>query len=534
MRSSPAAQTGLVVVAFAVATAVAVREDWPSVDLVFVGVLLSFLLLLTHGVLGSVARSRGARRHARRVAAVGPGEASRRAVEDERARLSVEIDRSVRRSLVAVRDLVVVAEAADDPRSALEAMQRESRSAMAELRRQLGLLGGSDEVDHGSGANGAGRPVEGPGLGPGDGQDASGGAIGRRDAVLAAAVVALTSLEMLLLPGQSGSWPMSAVMALTVLVRRVAPVAAALACASILLLGAVVDAPVGDGVFYPVVVGLLLWSLLEPRQTSVTIGSAVTLYACAVTTRFAHDPDNAPITIVVLSVVSVAAVVVGRTRRSRTRAEERARAHQAALAEAGAVAARTTRREVARELHDVVSHAVSLVAVQAGAAELAWPQDPDATRAGLHAIDETVTTALAELDARPWGVGPAPVWSDVERTVERLRRAGLDVRVATQGHPPAPLMPVVHRLVQEALTNVLKHAEGATAYVIVSSEGARTRVEVTDDGPGRVRGADGYGLVGLGDRVAAVGGTLRVGPGERSGFSVSAVLPHDRAWVRVP
>ena len=193
---------------------------------------------------------------------------------------------------------------------------------------------------------------------------------------------------------------------------------------------------------------------------------------------------------------------------------------------------KVTRREVAHELHDVVSHAVSLVAVQAGAAELAWPRDPEAARAGLQAIDETVSAALVDLDAELWGEAPAPVWADVADTISRLHAAGLTVSLETAGRPPDHLMPTVHRLVQEALTNVLKHAPGATAAVLVASEPDRTRVEIIDDGPGPAPSLPGYGLAGLEERVTAAGGTLVIGPTPQGGFAVRALLPHSRARVR--
>lgn len=538
MRSWGASHVVLVVVAFGVATAAAWREGWPLTDLVFVGVLLSFLVLLGQGVWRSAQRARLARRRQREVVAVAPDDAARRAVEDERARLSAEIDRSVRRSLLAVRGLVAEANAAADPRVALTEIQRESRQAMAELRRQLGLLGAESSPA---------RVPESPPH-PDDGAadsrghttitalstpHASGDALRRGDVLLTAAVVALAAVEVLFTPGQSGSMLTSVAMALTVLARRIAPVPSSLACATILLLGAVVDAPVGDGVFYAIVAGLLLWSLLEPVPTAASLASAGVLYVSAVGTRYLHEPDNAPINIVLLAVVATAALIVGRARRSRATAEERSLAHEAELAEARGAAAETTRREVARELHDVVSHAVSLVAVQAGAAELAWPHDEQATRDGLRAIADTVRTALAELDARP-GEGIGPGWQDVVRTVDRLRAAGLRVDLHLAVSPPDRIMPTVHRIVQESLTNVLKHAPAATARVVVSNDGQRTRVEVTDDGPGRTGAVGGYGLAGLQDRVGLIGGTLSVGEADGGGFAVRAVLPNLVAEVRAP
>ena len=117
----------------------------------------------------------------------------------------------------------------------------------------------------------------------------------------------------------------------------------------------------------------------------------------------------------------------------------------------------------------------------------------------------------------------------MEVTIDRLRRAGLDVRLTVVGQAPRGLLSVVHRLVQEALTNVLRHAGPATAHVEIRSAGGRTHVEVRDDGPGCASRSGGYGLVGLEDRVANSGGTLSVGSGPRGGFVLRAELPHPPA-----
>ena len=120
------------------------------------------------------------------------------------------------------------------------------------------------------------------------------------------------------------------------------------------------------------------------------------------------------------------------------------------------------------------------------------------------------------------------------RTVDRLRAAGLRVELHLAVSPPDQVMPTVHRIVQESLTNVLKHAPAATARVVVSNDGQRTRVEVTDDGPGRTGAVGGYGLAGLQDRVGLIGGTLSVGEADGGGFAVRAVLPNLVAEVRAP
>jgi signal transduction histidine kinase len=522
MRLPRLSEVGLVAVAFTVATAMGVGR--PLIDLFFGGVVFSFLLLLGRLVWGSVVRSWRARRHERQIVAVGAGEVAVHAVEEERARLSSEIDRSVRQSLLTVRSLVNRADPAGDPRPTLVAIQTESRAAMAELRRQLGLIAADPATPEQERSDPWPDRVE-------DRTDQL-GPLARGDLVLTIALLLLTTVEHVVFNVPGRSWWMTSAMALTVLTRRLAPIPTALAGAGVLVLGVVLDAAVGDGFSYPIVVGLLLWSVLERRLTLLSGATAAVLFACAVGSRYAHEPQNGPINIVLLMIVAAAALVVGRTRRSRALSQDRTGAHEARLAKARAQATEETRRAVARELHDVVSHAVSLVAVQAGAAELAWPQDAAATRSGLRAVGETVSAALAELDSQRWGDGPAPGWGDVIRTVDRLRDADLDVRLVTAGAPPDEVLPTVHRLVQEALTNVLKHAPGAIAYVLVSSDPDHTHVEVTNDGPGRTASVAGYGLVGLEDRVSAAGGTLRVGPGADGGFAVRAVLPHSRVAAR--
>lgn len=511
-------------VAFAVAAAVAAEAGRTRADLLFLAVLLSFLFLLARLVWRSVVRSRRARQRERQVVAVRPSEAARRAVDDERVRLSSEIDRSVRRSLHAVRSLVASADEAADPRPGLIAIQAQSRTAMAELRRQLGLIGSDGNAPGEDLVTGEPTTTTPTSLRP----------LERIDVATVMALWALIAAENALVAQaeRPASWLMSALLALTVLTRRLAPVLTALAGATILMLGVVLQEPVADGFSFPLVVGLLLWSLLTREPTPLSVASAGVLLGCAVGSRYEHDPANAPINLFILSTVAMAAYVVGRARRSRAVSQHRAERHQAQLTTAREAATTATRSEVARELHDVVSHAVSLVSVQAGAAELAWPRHPAATRAGLRAIDETVAGALAELNAPEWDQAPAPVWGDVAHTVARLRSAGLTVSLETAGRPPDHLLPTVHRLVQEALTNVLKHAPGAAAAVLVASDPDCTRVEVTDNGPGPAPAVLGYGLVGLQDRVTAAGGTFSVGPTPHGGFAVEAVLPHATASAR--
>ncbi|MGC0144842.1 histidine kinase [Pseudactinotalea sp. Z1732] len=526
MRPPRLAEVGLVTAGFTASVILTWGDPW--IDLFFAGVLLSSLLLLARHVGSGVLRSRQARRHEQDVAAIDRDEAVRDAVEQERARLSAEIDRSVRRSLLAVGRLVPRAEAAlatgADPRPELLAIQAESRAAMAELRRQLGLIG--------SGSRAAGVLPTPPVAEAVQGKSDRLRTINRGDVILTLTVLVLSVTEALAYAEPGSAWWTTGIMALTVLPRRLMPVATVLAGAAVLLLGAMLDAAVTDGFSFPIIVGLLLWSVLEVRPGMASMASAAGLYTAAIGSRFAHEPENGPINVLVLGIVAVCALIVGHSRRVRERADEGAGAHEAELTSARERATERTRQAMARELHDVASHAVSLVAVQAGAAELAWPQDPAATRAGVQAVGDTVSTALGELDVQSWGTGSAPAWDDIERIVARLQGAGLDIRLTASGRPPDVLLPVVHRLVQEALTNVLKHADGATAYVTIGSDEQCTHLEVTDDGPGRTVAVAGFGLAGLEDRVTAVGGRLLVGPGDGGGFALRAVLPHEPTQLR--
>ena len=214
-----------------------------------------------------------------------PSEAARRAVEDERVRLSSEIDRSVRRSLRAVRSLVASADEASDPRPGLVAIQAESRTAIAELRRQLGLIGsdgnarGEDLLTSGT------TPTTSSPLHP----------LGRMDVATVLALWALIAAENALIAQRErpASWLMSAVLALTVLTRRLAPVLTALAGATMLMLGVVLDAPVADGFSFTLVVGLLLWSLLSrsPHRCLLPLPGCCSAAPWAAATRTTPPTD---------------------------------------------------------------------------------------------------------------------------------------------------------------------------------------------------------------------------------------------------
>jgi signal transduction histidine kinase len=197
------------------------------------------------------------------------------------------------------------------------------------------------------------------------------------------------------------------------------------------------------------------------------------------------------------------------------------------------------RARIARELHDVVAHGVSVIAIQADAAEAALAKNPDLAKAPLHAIRGSAAEALADM-RRLLGVlrededgnelTPQPGLGQVDALVQRVRDAGVEVRLKEEGEPrtlPASLDLSAYRILQEALTNVRKHAPGAAADVRLEWGEGTLRIEIADDGPGPNGTApgEGHGLVGMRERVKLHGGELRTGRLNGRGFTVEATLP---------
>jgi signal transduction histidine kinase len=199
------------------------------------------------------------------------------------------------------------------------------------------------------------------------------------------------------------------------------------------------------------------------------------------------------------------------------------------------------RARLARELHDVVAHTVSLMVVQAGAAADVFDARPEKARAALDTIQEHGRAALAELRAMlepmrtgdPDPRGPQPGLDQVDALAAALGAAGLAVAVNRAGPPrevPANVSLSAYRIVQESLTNTLRHARATRADVDLRWTDGALLVEVTDDGaagsaPRPAAAGGGGGLIGMRERARLVGGTLEAGPLPAGGFRVSARLP---------
>ncbi len=234
-------------------------------------------------------------------------------------------------------------------------------------------------------------------------------------------------------------------------------------------------------------------------------------------------------------------------RRFETRAHEstqRAIQVEVAAAEQAVAAVLDERTRIARELHDVIAHSVSVMVVQAGAAEQSVDDDPEFVRQALSTIRGTGTNALAEM-RRVLSVfregddaaarAPQPGLDALPGLLDEVRSAGVEATVAVEGEV-RPLPPgldlAAYRIVQEALTNVRRHARAGNASVLLRYTRHDVQVEVTDDGVGagsRGEHNGGHGLVGMRERVSLYGGELETGPAPGHGFTVRARLPVEPA-----
>jgi signal transduction histidine kinase len=218
-------------------------------------------------------------------------------------------------------------------------------------------------------------------------------------------------------------------------------------------------------------------------------------------------------------------------------AEERALQAEREREAAARIAVAEERARIARELHDIVAHALSVMVLQVGAVRHKQPELREGDREALEDVERTGRTALAEMRRllgamRDRGDGaelePQPGLENLGALVARVRSAGLPVRLDVEGEPvplPRALDLSAYRIVQEGLTNVLKHAEASQAEVVVRHSPEALQVEVRDDGHGPAHGDGlGHGLVGIRERVKLYGGEMTAGPANGGGFVLSASL----------
>jgi signal transduction histidine kinase len=236
---------------------------------------------------------------------------------------------------------------------------------------------------------------------------------------------------------------------------------------------------------------------------------------------------------------------VGDRRTYAARLEARTAELERARGELARRAVAEERLRIARELHDVVAHSMSVIAVQSGVGAVVADSQPGEARKALAAIEATSRAALDELrrllgvlrqDDEPQGsLAPLPGLADLDGLLAKVAKAGLAVRLRVEGTRPQVPPGVdlsAYRIVQEALTNVVKHAGPARAEVIVCYGDQEITMEITDDGRGAAalagdgQAGTGHGLIGMRERVALFDGDLEVGPRPGGGFRVAARLPY--------
>jgi signal transduction histidine kinase len=379
----------------------------------------------------------------------------------------------------------------------------------------------------------------------------------RADALLAAAAVAIELVLIATGPAdmRERGWAVavasSVACAVPIALRRVAPWAAVVLTTVALVIGAVVTV---QPVTVVVAIVVLTYSTAAhfPLRRAVLALAAMWLPVLVVNalTPDASKPEDMSTGYIMFlnGLLGMVCFFIGRTvhaRRTSTQAlEERARTaeeNQRALAEQ---AVAEERRRIARELHDMVAHHVSVMGVLATGARRVLRRDPDASDEALSTIEDTSRTTLREMrrlldvlrtEAEPAAeMAPQPGLAGIETLVEQVREAGLPVSLRVDGSPGS-LAPgvalTIYRIVQEALTNALKHAGAATAQVRLSFGVYWLIVEIFDTGRGPAPGSDhvGHGLVGMRERVALYGGTLRTGPRPGGGFRVYAKIPMEQS-----
>ena len=324
----------------------------------------------------------------------------------------------------------------------------------------------------------------------------------------------------------------------SLLLRRSAPFVVPLAVAAGAFAFSLLD-PAGayetDTMFAVLI--LAAWvagSLLDNRQAAIALGSLL-LGTWTVFLRAPDVPASELIwaSIPLLGTFLLSAAASRHSERARL-AEERARR----MEEEARQAVEDERGRITRELHDVLAHSVSVMTVQASAVRRLLKPEQEREREALMTVEETGRQALAEMrrllgimrteSERP-ALAPQPGLGTLPELVEQVRQSGLPVELTVEGTPvklPAGVDLSAYRIVQEALTNTLKHAGPAHAWVAVRYEGEDVEIEVANDGASDgVNDGGGHGLVGMRERVALCGGELQSGPRPGGGFQISARLP---------
>ena len=285
------------------------------------------------------------------------------------------------------------------------------------------------------------------------------------------------------------------------------------------------------------IAAVLLGNLREARKARTGL---IIVVACATTVVY-NDPTHSVGSLFFVPVLFAVGWLVGFALHERIEeteaAEQRAARAERERENAARLAVAEERARIARELHDIVAHAVSVMVLQVGAVRHRMPEGA-ADREALHNVETAGRTALAEMrrllgamrrDDDELDLTPQPGLDLLPSLLEDVRAAGLDVRLKVDGQPRAlsrGLDLSAYRILQEGVTNVLKHADARVAFVRVGYGVTQLELEVRDDGRGPTSSDGfGHGLVGIGERVKIYGGQLAAGGTDAGGFALNVRLP---------
>jgi signal transduction histidine kinase len=374
-------------------------------------------------------------------------------------------------------------------------------------------------------------------------------ALARRDVLLAAAtcVLLLVSVRVAASLGAEhpsvGTYVAAGVIAVPLLVRRRYPLAVLLICAVLLFAFYTVFPHAGMGVAVPLGVALYGAAEYGHLRAALIVSAFYTLAGgVALIAGGQQSPVRAVSELIQQGSLLAAICLLGEAVHSRRgwAAETRKRLAQAEAEreQEGQRRVEQERLRIARELHDILAHTISAMTIQARVIKDGLPDDgPPALREAAAAILSTSRDAMGEVRAaigvlqKPEPDTPVPDICHVDALGATARAAGLTVNITIDG-PVEPLPPAVnltaYRIVQEALTNTVRHAAASTVTVHLGYTPNQLEVHVEDDGHGPTTDTTGFGLVGMRERATAIGGELQTGAKDGGGFQVHARLPRQR------
>lgn len=363
------------------------------------------------------------------------------------------------------------------------------------------------------------------------------------DVVIAGALFVVGQAEILLIAERPRATAAAgfAVMALALAWRRSLPVATAVTVAATELAVAASGVPIDSHVFILPVIMLALYSLGHYAALRRALLGAGMVFALVVVSLFTADgpgAENLGFSMVMVGGPWLAGRLVRRSTDQAVQAALRAKELERTQVDRERAAVAQERGRIARELHDIVAHSVSVMTVQAGAIEEVAARNPAKAADAARSIRRTGREALDDLrrllgvlrgeHPAADGLAPQPGLADLEPLLDHVRHVGLDVDLLIEGPPhfvPPGVDLTAFRVVQEALTNTLKHAAATRVRVDVRYAAEGLDIEVTDDGIGATANGSGHGLVGMRERVGLYGGNLEYGTTATGGFRVRAVLP---------